>query len=75
MKPARKALVWGNLNRTCLLIFLACLFCTRALTGLPQKLGDLDEDGVPTVLDLVRLINCRTAKRNSSCARSRTRAI
>lgn len=24
---------------------------------LPQKLGDLDEDGQPTVLDLVRLIN------------------
>jgi hypothetical protein len=36
---------------------LAGILFSQSAMGLPQKLGDLDEDGQPTVLDLVRLIN------------------
>jgi hypothetical protein len=39
-----------------LVLFLGALASHSAL-ALPQKLGDLDEDGQATVLDLVRLIN------------------
>jgi hypothetical protein len=38
----------------CLLIWF---LCGAELFGLPQHLGDLDEDGQATVLDVVRLLN------------------
>jgi hypothetical protein len=38
-----------------LIIFL-CVVLPSPLYALPQRLGDLDEDGTPTVVDLVRLI-------------------
>ncbi len=45
-----------SLLRRWLVAFLAFSLLLVSL-GLPQKLGDLDEDGLPTALDLVRLIN------------------
>ncbi len=40
-----------------LIVAFGLLFLATPLCALPQKLGDLDEDGVPTVLDLVTVIN------------------
>src|SRR5580765_8129834 len=59
MKPAHKLRLRGNLSRSCVLIVLAGLLCTQAAfaQSLPARLGGLDGDGQPTVLDLVRLIN------------------
>jgi len=38
-------------------VLLALLFCASDLPALPQRLGDFDEDGRATVIDLQRLIN------------------
>jgi hypothetical protein len=57
MPPSRKACLQRTFNKPCLLILLAFTFCSQVLLALPQKLGDLDEDGQPTVVDIARLVN------------------
>ncbi len=57
MHPPRASVRRGSVNTTFALIFLSGLFVAHTLCALPQKLGDLDGDGQPTVLDLVILLN------------------
>src|SRR6266511_2837921 len=57
MKPTRKPWTLGSVSTTFLLIFFACLLVPQLLRASLQKLGDLDENGEISVLDLVRLIN------------------
>lgn len=43
--------------RYCALLFGGLLLISSAFAQQPTRLGDLDADSQPTVLDLVRLIN------------------
>lgn len=57
MKDFRKASeLKGKLMRIGIII-AGLLLVPMSLRALPERLGDLDEDGTPTVLDLVAIVN------------------
>ena len=57
MEPIRKDSLRRSVIAYCVLALLFCLSFPLTLFALPQKLGDLDEDGQPTVVDIARLVN------------------
>src|SRR6266498_1051637 len=57
MRSAPGRLLAESVGALFLLIFSCILLFPQSAKALPQKLGDLDEDGVLTILDLIRLIN------------------
>ena len=57
VKTSRERWVLSSGLRAILVVLLVSIFCPLRSFAQPARLGDLDADGQPTVLDLQRLLN------------------
>ena len=66
MKISRERWVPSSGLRAFLVVLLLSIFSLHHVVAQPTRLGDLDSDGQPTVLDLQRLLNHLNASQPST---------